>query len=227
MGDAHDGHPFVVHLPQQVHHLLRGLAVEGAGRFVGEDYLRPVDEGACDGYPLLLAAGHLVGHVCAPLPDAQFVEQFECDGVAFAPRDSLVVEGQRHVLHGILVVDEIERLEDEAYHAVPRSGGLRFVESPDEPAVEVVFAFVVVVEDAHDVQQSRFARTGRPHDGDEFAFLYFEVDAFEHMQGGACVVGFVYVLEEEHLLRLYVAGISVFPDGVRRPVPGGFSNIDA
>jgi hypothetical protein len=47
------------------------------------------------------------------------------------------------------------------------------------------------------------------------------------MQGGACVVGFVYVLEEEHLLRLYVAGISVFPDGVRRPVPGGFSNIDA
>ncbi len=44
---------------------------------------------------------------------------------------------------------------------------------------------------------------------------------------GACVVGFVYVLEEEHLLRLYVAGISVFPDGVRRPVPGGFSNIDA
>ena len=50
----------VAALAQHPQHLLAGLGVQGAGGLVGEHQPAVADEGAGDGDPLLLAAGHLV-----------------------------------------------------------------------------------------------------------------------------------------------------------------------
>src|SRR5258708_35893802 len=59
MRDHDDGDALVVEFLEHAHHLDGGLAVEVAGRFVGEEDLRLVDEGAGDGHALLLAAREL------------------------------------------------------------------------------------------------------------------------------------------------------------------------
>ena len=210
--DADDRHAHVfVDAAQQVHHLLRGDAVQGARRFVGEDDFGPVDQRPGDRHTLFLAARHFVGHVCGPVPQSEHVEVFQRQGVAFAPCDALVVERQGDVLDGVLVVDQVERLEDVADHPVACGGGLRFVEVLDQAACEVVVPAVVVVEDAEDVQQGRFARSRGTHDRHQFAFADFEVDALQYVEGRTVVVGFVDVFEFYHTSagRVRFAGVTV------------------
>ena len=108
--------------------------------------MRTGDEGAGDGHALLLSAAHLVGHVVGPVLQAQAVEVLHRQGVAFLAAHALVEQGQGHVLHRILERDEVERLEDEAYHAVTVFGGACLAQVLDERAVQVVFARVVVVQ---------------------------------------------------------------------------------
>src|SRR5215510_1356194 len=45
---------------EQLHNLLRGLRIEVAGRLVGENNRRTVDQGAGDGHALSLTAGQFV-----------------------------------------------------------------------------------------------------------------------------------------------------------------------
>ena len=53
----------VAEVEEEVVQLLLVLGVEGAGRLVGQDDSRVVDEGAGNGYALLLAARELGGFV--------------------------------------------------------------------------------------------------------------------------------------------------------------------
>ena len=148
VGHDDDGHARLVEVLQDLHHFDRGLAVEGARGLVGQDDLRTGDEGAGDGHTLLLSAAHLVGHVVGPVLQPQAVEVLQRQGVALLAADALVEQGQGHVLHRVLERDEVERLEDEAYHAVAVLGGARLAQVLDEGAVQVVFARVVAVQDA-------------------------------------------------------------------------------
>lgn len=205
VGDADDGHAHVdVHAAQQVHHLLRGDAVQCARGFVCEDDLRFVDQRPRDGHALFLTARHLVGHVFGPLLQAQHVEVFEGEGVALAAGDALIVEWQGDVFDGVLVVDQVEGLENIADHVVAGRGGLRLAEILDQAAGQIVAAAVIVVEDAEDVEQRRFARSGCAHDGDQFALFHREVDTLEHMQGRPVVVGLVDVFQLYHILSAVV-----------------------
>ena len=54
-----------------------GLGVEVAGRLVGEQDARPVDQGPGDGGPLHLAAGQLARPVLEPMAEADAVEQLD------------------------------------------------------------------------------------------------------------------------------------------------------
>ena len=199
MRHADDRHAHLdVDAPQQVHHLLRGDAVEGARGFVGKDDLRFVDQRPGDGHALLLAARHLVGHVLGPVAQSEHVEVFEGQGVALAACNPLVVEGQGDVLDGVLVVDQVERLEDIADHVVACGGGLRLRQPLDEASGEEVVAAVVVVEDSENVQQGRFARSRGPHDRHQFTLADLEVDALQHVQRRSVVVGLVDVFQLYH-----------------------------
>ena len=57
MSDDDDRHALIaVERDQRLHDLMRGLGVEIAGGFVGEQYAGPVDQRSGDGDALLLAA---------------------------------------------------------------------------------------------------------------------------------------------------------------------------
>src|SRR5262249_27375512 len=70
----HDRLAFVVELLEDAHGLFGGLRVEIAGRLVGQDQLRVVDERARDGDPLLLAARELARLVVVPVGEAHDLE---------------------------------------------------------------------------------------------------------------------------------------------------------
>ena len=56
----YDSQPFLaVQVAQQAHDIAAGVGVEVAGRLVGQQHVRAVDQGAGDGSPLHLAAGQL------------------------------------------------------------------------------------------------------------------------------------------------------------------------
>ena len=73
--DEDDGVALAVQLVQQPHHLGAALAVERAGRLVGEDHAPAVHERARDGDALLLPAGKLRRPVVRPVGEAQRGEQ--------------------------------------------------------------------------------------------------------------------------------------------------------
>ena len=65
----------VLHRAEDLVDLVAGLGVELAGRLVGQDEHRLLDQGPGDGHALLLAAGELVGAVVEPVPQADLLEQ--------------------------------------------------------------------------------------------------------------------------------------------------------
>ena len=75
-----------------------------------------------------------------PLFQSQLVEVFQCERVALLAFHALVEKGQCHVFHRVLERDEVERLEDEAYHAVAQFGGTGLAQVLDEHSVQVVIS---------------------------------------------------------------------------------------
>jgi hypothetical protein len=61
VGNDNDRDSRFVQLAQNCEDLLLACAVQIAGRLIGQDDARPVDQGARDRYTLLLAAGKFVG----------------------------------------------------------------------------------------------------------------------------------------------------------------------
>ena len=57
-------------IAQQFQHGVRVLGVEIAGGFIGQQNRRMIDNGAGDGYALLLAAGKSIGPVIQPFVDS-------------------------------------------------------------------------------------------------------------------------------------------------------------
>ena len=83
MGDHDDGDAlFLVERDEQVHDLVAALAVEVAGRLVGEQYQRAGDDGAGDGHALLLAARQLGRRVMFPSGQANHCQGFTRGGVS-------------------------------------------------------------------------------------------------------------------------------------------------
>ena len=71
-----DSQPVVaVQVAEQLDDLAAGVGVEVAGRLVGEQDARPVDQGPGDGGPLHLAAGQLARLVLEPVAQADALEQ--------------------------------------------------------------------------------------------------------------------------------------------------------
>ena len=62
----HDHKPVLRHFPQQLHNLDAGVAVQSAGRFIGQENIRVVDQRPRDGHALHLSAGHLAKAMAAP-----------------------------------------------------------------------------------------------------------------------------------------------------------------
>ena len=77
-----------------------GLLVEVAGRLVGQDQRRVVDERAGDGHALALAAGELVRAMLGAVVEADAIERFERARAALVAVDAGVEQRQLDVLPG-------------------------------------------------------------------------------------------------------------------------------
>jgi len=119
--------------------------------------IRGLPISARDRDALFLPARHLGGRVIGPVREPDTLEILHRHLIASTTIDALVVERQRDVLHRGFERQQVERLEHEAQESVAIVCGLGLREVPDQRVAEPVLAGVVVVEDAEDVEQRRFA----------------------------------------------------------------------
>ena len=145
---------FGIELLQELHHFDRGLAVQGARRFVGKDNAWLRNQGAGNGYTLLLSARHLVGIVVGPRQKAQLVKIVKGQLMPFPTADSLIEEWQLDVFDSCLEANQIETLKDKANHLVAVFGGTRLRKVFDERVTKHVFSTVLVVKYTENIQKS-------------------------------------------------------------------------
>ena len=81
---------------------------------------------------------------------------------------------------------------------VTQLGSPRLAQSAHERPAQAVFALIVVVEDAEDVEQCTFTGPGRAHDGHQFPLLDVKVDAPQHMERRSVMVSLVNVFQMYH-----------------------------
>ena len=123
VGDDDDGMALVVHLPQRRHHFLAALAVERAGRLVGQNDLAAVHQRPGDRHALLLAAGELVGQMIEPVAEPQRASAASRPAPRrVARRHAGIDGGDFDIFLGGCGRHQIVALEDEAEH-LPAAGG--------------------------------------------------------------------------------------------------------
>lgn len=130
---------------QLFHDDVARFGIEVAGRFVGKNDRRVVDEGAGNGDALRLAAGQLPGHIVFALAE---MERFEYLAGHFEPLgtvDAFVGERERDVFDDIEAVDEVEALEYDADLLAADPGMTGSAEAFDGYAVEQVVTVVGAV----------------------------------------------------------------------------------
>ena len=171
------------------------LRIEIAGRFVGEQQARLVDQRPCDGHALLLAAGKLARRVALAIAQPEDLKcragPLEANG-ATDRAGGRVVERQADILQRARARQQIEALEHEAEALAADARQFGFVQRGDIDALEQAASAGRPVEAADDGHQRRLARTRRADDGDELAGFDFEVDAAQRLhldiahREGAC-----------------------------------------
>ena len=183
MGDDDDGDAVLrVELLEHAQHFLARARVQVAGRLVGEDQRRMVDQRARDGHALLLAAGELGGLVVHAVLQADPAQHLPglLQGLAIGKMAGRVRERHRHVFQGARARQQVEILEDEAELVVAHQGALVVGQRRHILTVEPVFARRRAVQAAQDVHQRALARSGGPHQRDQFPAGDRHRDPLEH-----------------------------------------------
>ena len=169
VGDHHDGRPFLVELAKQLQDPLGRLSVQVPGRFVGEDDLRPVQQGAGDGDALLLSAGELMRHLVGLGGHSDIVQHFGdpvVDSAAVLPAGG--TEDEFQVGFHAAVHQQLEVLE---YHAEAPAQH-RYVFCTDVPQIESAdgsFPAQEAVFRRHRADDGSFSRADLADDVDEVA----------------------------------------------------------
>ena len=179
VGDHHDGDALLVELLKHAHDFDGGFAVEIARRFVGEEDLGLIHEGARDGDALLLSAGKLGREVIGALGEPDDLEGVEGAVAHLAGGEftAAVKHGELDVFEGGGAGEEVEPLKDEAEFFVAEVGEGVAVEFEDVDAIEKIAAARRPVEAAERVHEGGFAGAAGAHDCHEFAAIDFERDA--------------------------------------------------
>jgi len=161
---------------KQLDDLRAGLGVEVAGRLVAQEQLGRVIESARDRHALLLPARQRARARLGLVADADTRQRL--DGARVGARRVSVGEigGQLDVLARRQMVEQVERLEDEADLAVAEARQPPVVERVQVVAEHRRLAGVAAVEPAHDVQERRLARARAPDEREQLARLDGERD---------------------------------------------------
>ena len=180
----HDDEPVVRDLLQEIHDLLRSLGVKRAGRFVRENDLRIVDDGARYRHALHLSAGHLVGFLPELTAEPHAFERVDGELPLFLARYAGDGEGKLDVLQHVEVRDEVVGLKNEPYRTVAVGVPVTRFELFGGFVVDDEVAVRVLVKTADDVEQGGLAAAGGTENGNEFAFAEIQADALDRMDDG-------------------------------------------
>ena len=180
MRDEQEGQPaLLVEVPHQVDDLGRALAVEVAGRLVGPDDRRVVDQRPRDRDALALAARELVREVVGAAREVDEAERLERPLAGLSLRAARDQERQLDVLDGAQHGHQVVELEDEAHAQRPVVGALLVGHGGERRPLDEDVAGVDGVEAGEAVEERRLAAAARAHDRDHLAAGDREADAVE------------------------------------------------
>ena len=175
----HDDELIFCDLLQQIHDLHARLTVERTGRFVGEQNVGVVDDGARDGHALHLAAGHLVRRFVELVAQADLFQRLDGARAPLLTGDARERQRELNVGQHALVRDEVVALKDKADGVVAVRVPVAVVVLLCGAAVDNEVAGGVAVQAADDVQQRGLAAAGLAQDRNELVFTKGNVDALE------------------------------------------------
>jgi hypothetical protein len=202
-----DAQALVVQGLEDFHDFDGGAAVEIASGLVGEQDGGTVDESACDGNTLLLAAGHLGGEMVGAFGEANHCESIGGTFLAFGLIDFGVEGGKFGVFERGGARKQIEALKDEADFLVADEGERFFVVPRNVGSFEKVTTGTGTIETAEHVHEGGLAAAACAHDGHEFAPR--DAEAYTTQSVYACfaqVVVFVDVFDADHRGSSAIAG---------------------
>ena len=185
VGDDDHGDAGLVQLLEQLDDLLGGAAVERAGRLVGEDDMRVVDQRAGDRHALLLPARKLRRLVVLAMGEPDLGEA----RLGLLARAGMPVprieEGERHIVEGARPRQQVEGLEDEADLLVAVGGELVGAEPAELAALDFERAAGRRVERADQIHEGRFARARGAGHREILAARHLDADALQSADDAA------------------------------------------
>src|SRR5262249_50237246 len=138
--------------------LRSGRGVEVSRRLVGEHHVGTPGDGAGDGNPLALAPGQLTGPVPEPVAEPDPVKRRDRGGTTVAGPHAPAEQADRHRLHRVQLVEQVELLEDETAAARAQAGQFRVGQPGPLLAADPDAAAGWPFERSRHVQQRRLAR---------------------------------------------------------------------
>ena len=161
MGRDQDGLAHAVELDEERQHAHRHVAVEVAGRLVGEDHLGRQDDGPGHGRALALAAGEGAGQGLHPAGQVHPFEQGAKVAGAVGKVDAAHLQRQGDVLDEAQVPEELRVLVHDPDHPA-QVGDAVAVGGRDHPAEEAHRAGGRKQVAVAEAQEGALARTGGP-----------------------------------------------------------------
>ena len=199
----HNDEAVAGHVAQQVHDLHAGCGVEGTGRFVGQQNLGVVDEGARDGDTLHLAARHLRGLLVDVVLQADAFKGIEGALAALGAGDTGQGEGQLDVGQDTLVWDQVVGLEDEAYAVVAVGVPVACLVVLRRDAVDDEVARLEAIKATDDVEHRCLARAGLAEHSHEFVIAERHGNFVErHLHEAGGLIGLDYFFQLKHASSL-------------------------
>ena len=153
----HDDETVFGYLLEDIHYLRTRLGIEGARRFVCEDYVWVIDESARDRDTLDLSAGHLGRLLVYLIAEADLLEGGDGALLSLFGRDAGKSQCEFNIGEHRLVRDQVIALEYEAYGVVSVCVPVCVLVFPGADAVDKQVSVGVLVETSEYVQHRCFA----------------------------------------------------------------------
>ena len=182
--DKHERCAFrTVELEQEIEHVLAVRRVEIPCGLIGEHNWGPQHEGAGERDSLLLAARELHWVVVEAFAQANRGEELSRAIKSFATAASRGVEliRQQHILKRRQCGNELIALKDEPDGPAAELREFILRQITDRGSLPSHITGAWIIEPREQAKECRFARTGRAHDGNEFATRDSEVQSTQNV----------------------------------------------
>jgi hypothetical protein len=184
VGRQKDGEPDFPRQGPNVGHQVFSLGgVQIAGRLIGQQDFRTVDDGAGQGRPLELASRKLGRKVVRAGCQTDAVQYFTGEPGSLPPGEPVQDKGQGHVFDRGQGGEEVEELIDDAQVPPAEPGQLPLGQRGDAFSLDAHLAAGRPVDPRHQVQQGALPAPAGSHQGDELSGGDRETDVAQRRYG--------------------------------------------